>query len=68
MSTYSSILVWRINATDRGTQQAMVYRVTKSQTQLKLLSTQACTIYSSVIIPILFFFKTALATFIYILE
>ena len=64
MSTYSSILVWRINATGRRTWQAMVHRVAKSRTQLKGLSMQACTVPSSVITPALFFFKTALATFI----
>ena len=33
MATYSSILAWRIPM-DRGAWQAIVYRVTKSRTQL----------------------------------
>ena len=39
MVTYSSILAWRIHM-DRGAWQATFHGVTKSQTQLKLLSTQ----------------------------
>ena len=38
MATHSSILAWRIPWT-RGVWQASVHKVTKSQTQLKQLST-----------------------------
>ena len=38
MATHSSILAWRIPM-DRGAWWAIVHRVTKSQTQLKWLST-----------------------------
>ena len=38
MATHSSILAWRIPM-DRGAWLATVHRVTKSQTQLKRLST-----------------------------
>ena len=40
MATYSSILAWRIPI-ERGAWWATVHRVTKSQTRLKWLSTQA---------------------------
>ena len=39
MATHSSILAWRIPV-DRGAWQPTVYRVAKSQTRLKRLSTQ----------------------------
>ena len=38
MATHSNILVWRIPM-DRGAWWATVHKVTKSQTQLKRLST-----------------------------
>ena len=41
MVTHFSILTWRIPM-DRGTWRATVHGVTKSQTQLKLLSMHAC--------------------------
>ena len=41
MATHSSILAWRIPM-DRGAWRAALYGVTKSQTRLKRLSTQAC--------------------------
>ena len=40
MATHSSILAWRIPK-DRGAWQATVHGLTKSQTRLKSLSTQA---------------------------
>ena len=40
MATYSSVLAWRIPM-DRGTWQATVHGVRKSQTQLKRLITYA---------------------------
>ena len=43
MATHSSIIAWR-NPMDRGVWQATVHGVTKGQTQLKQLSTHACTI------------------------
>ena len=42
MVTHFSILTWRISM-DRGAWRATVHEVTKSQTQLKLLSTHART-------------------------
>ena len=41
MATHSSILAWRIPM-ERGAWWASVHRVTKSQTQLKQLSTHMC--------------------------
>ena len=41
MVTYSRILAWKISWTE-GARQAKVHCVTKSQTRLKQLSTQAC--------------------------
>ena len=38
LATHSSILAWK-NPMDRGTWQAIVHRVTESQTHLKWLST-----------------------------
>ena len=40
MATHSSILAWRIPV-DRGAWRATVHRASKSQTQLKQLSTHA---------------------------
>ena len=42
MATHSSILAWRIPV-DRGAWRATVHGVAKSLTQLKRLSTHACT-------------------------
>ena len=60
MATHSSILTWRILWTeepmDRGTWWAVVHRVTKSWTRLKLLSMHArmpiphCLEYSSFVV------------------
>ena len=38
MTTYSSILAWRVSK-DRGTWRVVVHKVAKSWTQLKRLST-----------------------------
>ena len=41
MEAHSSIFAWRI-LMDRGIWRAIVHKITKSQTQLKWFSTQAC--------------------------
>ena len=41
MATHSSFLVWTVSPRDRVDWQAIVHRVTKSQTQLKQLSMHA---------------------------
>ena len=43
MTTHLSILAWRIPWTEEP--GGLVYRITKSRTQLKQLSTHACFIY-----------------------
>ena len=43
IATHSSPLAWRIPM-DRGTWQATVHRLAKSQTRLKQLSMHICTI------------------------
>ena len=43
IATHSSLLAWRIPM-DRGTWQATVHRLAKSQTLLKQLSMHICTI------------------------
>ena len=52
METHSSILAWRIPWTEEPG-RVQIHRVTKSQTQLKGLSTHTCTVITLAIISLL---------------